>query len=412
MFDQETVFILGAGASWHYGYPTGEELVKRVIEKAETLSNQLNEVIAKEDIPWHLGLYLQENGCQNNKFEYMEEWRNQCLALSQRLIQTNTLVIDYFLKWCSELASIGKFMIAWEMLECESYYRNRKSRIHGETLKIKNDNNWNINREKINPVTQGYLSADSGSDDWYRFILHKLVYGCEQPEDLYEKNNVSFITFNYDISLEQSLFRGLSAIDFLNRESRNNFFQSRFVHIYGQVKNTEYESLLTDFQTNPPIPWKKSENGFWEKTAPFFHLASNVVSKSLIKTITDEKNDNELHLKFAREAIKKADNVYILGFGFDQENCKRIGLQDLLSTTPRENKKRIFFTNFQDRDAINKRVNNTFALTEATAESVFYTGSKSIVRKTGSGGYPMSIPFYERSTRNVYEALEMDFDFL
>src|ERR1700722_15491855 len=29
-----TVFILGAGASWHYGYPTGEMLVEKVIEKA------------------------------------------------------------------------------------------------------------------------------------------------------------------------------------------------------------------------------------------------------------------------------------------------------------------------------------------------------------------------------------------
>ena len=35
MFKSPTVFILGAGASWHYGYPTGEELVKRIIEKAQ-----------------------------------------------------------------------------------------------------------------------------------------------------------------------------------------------------------------------------------------------------------------------------------------------------------------------------------------------------------------------------------------
>jgi hypothetical protein len=32
MFRVPTVFILGAGASWHYGYPTGEDLVKMVIE--------------------------------------------------------------------------------------------------------------------------------------------------------------------------------------------------------------------------------------------------------------------------------------------------------------------------------------------------------------------------------------------
>jgi hypothetical protein len=35
MFHVPTVFILGAGASWHYGYPTGEDLVKMVIERAD-----------------------------------------------------------------------------------------------------------------------------------------------------------------------------------------------------------------------------------------------------------------------------------------------------------------------------------------------------------------------------------------
>jgi hypothetical protein len=32
--ENSTVFILGAGASWHYGYPTGEDLVKMVMAKA------------------------------------------------------------------------------------------------------------------------------------------------------------------------------------------------------------------------------------------------------------------------------------------------------------------------------------------------------------------------------------------
>jgi hypothetical protein len=35
MFDAKTVFIIGAGASWHYGYPTGEQLVSQVIQKAK-----------------------------------------------------------------------------------------------------------------------------------------------------------------------------------------------------------------------------------------------------------------------------------------------------------------------------------------------------------------------------------------
>jgi len=36
MFKNPTVFILGAGASWHYGFPTGEDLVRKV-QRSETL---------------------------------------------------------------------------------------------------------------------------------------------------------------------------------------------------------------------------------------------------------------------------------------------------------------------------------------------------------------------------------------
>lgn len=39
MFDRETVFILGAGASWHYGYPTGEELVRKIVDRARIASH-------------------------------------------------------------------------------------------------------------------------------------------------------------------------------------------------------------------------------------------------------------------------------------------------------------------------------------------------------------------------------------
>jgi len=41
MFRNPTVFILGAGASWHYGYPTGEALVEKVIQKASIILEYL-----------------------------------------------------------------------------------------------------------------------------------------------------------------------------------------------------------------------------------------------------------------------------------------------------------------------------------------------------------------------------------
>jgi hypothetical protein len=39
MIEKSTVFVLGAGASWHYGYPTGEELVQQVTNFGLTISS-------------------------------------------------------------------------------------------------------------------------------------------------------------------------------------------------------------------------------------------------------------------------------------------------------------------------------------------------------------------------------------
>jgi hypothetical protein len=39
MFKRKTVFILGAGASWHYGFPTGDGLVKTIAQACSQVSN-------------------------------------------------------------------------------------------------------------------------------------------------------------------------------------------------------------------------------------------------------------------------------------------------------------------------------------------------------------------------------------
>src|ERR1035437_10106128 len=50
MFDEQraTVFILGAGASWHYGYPTGEKLIKLVANKAARHARSNASVTARQ----------------------------------------------------------------------------------------------------------------------------------------------------------------------------------------------------------------------------------------------------------------------------------------------------------------------------------------------------------------------------
>src|ERR1700722_5827536 len=154
MFSQPTVFILGAGASWHYGYPTGETLVKKVIEKAE---------IAARFFKWS-----SENS--NGNFPKLllettknQDWRqrwialhDQCERLKRGLQQVNPLVIDYYLGWNADLQEIGRVLIAWVILECEDQSRG-----------------VNINQKTIPTGRLEPLSETR--DDWCRFIIHQLA---------------------------------------------------------------------------------------------------------------------------------------------------------------------------------------------------------------------------------------------
>src|ERR1700731_5511217 len=90
MFSQPTVFILGAGASWHYGYPTGETLVKKVIEKAEIAARffKWSAENANGNVP-KLLLETTENGP-----DLGQRWttlHDQCERLKRGLQQVNPL---------------------------------------------------------------------------------------------------------------------------------------------------------------------------------------------------------------------------------------------------------------------------------------------------------------------------------
>ena len=43
MYEQQTTYLLGEGASWHYGYPTGEALLQELAQATEQLFGFLSD---------------------------------------------------------------------------------------------------------------------------------------------------------------------------------------------------------------------------------------------------------------------------------------------------------------------------------------------------------------------------------
>jgi hypothetical protein len=116
-------------------------------------------------------------------------------------------------------------------------------------------------------------------------------------------------------------------------------------------------------------------------------------SKGLRVIDPHDKGADDAEIIEARRAIANAKRVFILGHGFDEHNSQRLNLREHLANT-QSGYQLVAFTNYQDFNQINKR-----------ASKLFYDHP----RNFPSGRSALS-DRYEKSVRNTYEALAMDFD--
>jgi hypothetical protein len=376
---KKTVFVLGAGASWHYGYPTGEGLIEQVVLMAKRIAADCDARLASRTAFGLVPDYVQQrvDGSKGSG-GIVEGWtvvRNECNLLISRLQAVRPLVIDYFLAWNKSLQSIGRLLITAVILECEARWLE-----HGE----------NLNRPP----------DEQRTEDWYRFVVHKLVYGCVESSDLFN-NEVRFVTFNYDTSLETALLEALSGIDFLERSDIEQFLSERVIHVYGSVHSDAPHTWRPKSLDLAPVSVNDSDTlaaigarRELERRNVFLDTC-NRLSNNLKTIDPHDKETNEKELSTARQWLDGSQVIYILGFGFDENNSKRIGLDNL-----RQKARKVMFTNFGDRNTINKKVSN-----------LFFDYAGAFLEQTIHGA-PHDGNYYEKSTRTVYEALEMDFDAL
>lgn len=364
MFEDQksTVFILGAGASWHYGYPTGEKLVKLVARKAGTLSRYYEHSL-KVGNPSQ-PKFLNKSG------SVQAQWQkalNECDGLRKGLVEANPLVIDYFLGLNPGFQDVGKLLIAWAILECEHESRKAKR---------------NINRNHTTAV----------EDDWCRFITHQLGMGCEESTDLL-RNKVSFVTFNYDTSLETRLRVGLRHIQIFEPAVVEQFLSgSRITHVYGHLQ-TLSEQIWSIWDVQNENSESLNEFNWGNYHSRFSLLLDEIHKASTDLRVIDPHNKGAdgQNIQIAQGQISDARRVFILGYGFDESNNRRLALSEAL----RRPKKPVSFTNFGDNNNVNKRASKLLM----NDENQFRPDGPSLVAG-----------FYERSTQNVYDALARDFD--
>jgi hypothetical protein len=277
MIEKRTVFILGAGASCPYGFPTAKALRSKIIGEFVSAYESLLKERQKSGI----------NGINEGYPSAADATRfANCFDVS------STESIDLFLSRHPQFKTIGKIAIALTILKAEQ--------------------------------TSQFREGAKVDEDWYFLLFNRLTRELAGRDGYQEfsKNNVAFVTFNYDRSLEYFLFNSLlHAFEGADpARVQEQILGLAIVHVYGQI-----------------APVKLYDNS--QEQLPIYSLAygRDIAHLSVVDFLSDmrylyvvREDRANAQLEKARMAISEAERIFFLGFAYAKENLEAIGLPDVL----------------------------------------------------------------------------------
>ena len=263
------MFILGAGASKPYGYPTGKELRKFIYS---VFKSQFSDYYSydKRDYP--------------SQDTFVKLHSHKIEHFAEVFYKSSTQSIDLFLSRNPQFAEFGKMGIIAGIVDAE-----RKSKFREE--------------------------MENEKQDWYTYLYTRMTSSLITKESYPEfaKNKVNFITFNYDRSLEYFIYESFtnsfreSQVDGRIRTSKekglefNQLIPFSFLHVYGKIAPFFWESDI-------PL-----EYGFEDKILPD-QLTENI-------KVIHERNDDAIKVEI-KKLINWAHRIYFLGFAYADENME------------------------------------------------------------------------------------------
>jgi hypothetical protein len=179
MIERPTVLVLGAGASMPFGFPSGQELMREILE-------EINPDSAK--MLFRALLRFDFNANEIDRFY-------NSLSRSQKCS------VDEFLEHRPEFMRMGKIAIT---LKLSTYEDEKKLFDHNTTDK-----------------------------NWYRYLWNKL---SDVHFEQFDKNKLSIITFNYDRSIEHYLITAMMALyEKPENECAEKLKGIPIIHVHGRL---------------------------------------------------------------------------------------------------------------------------------------------------------------------------------
>lgn len=353
----KTVLILGAGASCHYGFPTGEALIKQVCTEANRF-----DAIIKED-ERDRGVYRIDSqrmtfqdvsnlyhGTQllpvpghhenENRKKEAKDLKQRIENIFHKIKSLDPLNIDTFLRDNPSLQDVGTFLIALVLLRCEV------------VCKATPENDYNKDKKQE-------------PNNWYRFLIHVLAV-CENSEELKKvflnEQKLSIITFNYDVSLEYHLYNSLKKIEKFQHDARDfmkEFSEKCIFHVYGALHQIDWnaDDPFADFGLSD-----STNDELLIKIKLAIKCSKNIRTIYGRKSVPEDPEWEEKRQKMIRH-IHDSIRLVILGYGFDGENTRLLsgggnikGLKGWLDGDYYGAKNRLLLTNFNNSKRIEAKI--------------------------------------------------------
>lgn len=322
MFKEPTVLVLGAGASNCHGFPTGNELKKRIIKSIDNFVEVLPNVSVLFDE--RAEKYNYELPIARQLFFASQERQ---IDVSEQLLQTT--FHNHFKKQLqdeTDLFSIDEFV-----------HNNRSfhdiARLYTAAMIYRFAYGFNFNEKRYELNTEilnGYAERDATTSvetnlGWYNRLVNELKNDCEDSADL-KRNQLNIVTFNYDNSLEHFLQARLFSSERFEEIPLDQVV--RITHMYGALplhKETMFQrtqdtfpNLVLDNFRNILLMFEKRQTdnsrsaeqtirnaekaifagyGFHDRNNDLLELDSNLKDKIVISTLT--KDDERARIKLS-----------------------------------------------------------------------------------------------------------------
>lgn len=286
MLTHKTLFVLGAGASLDYGYPLGDRLIRAIQDRF--------------------------NAFRTSGYESK-------LALLVPDMGPGHPMIGGLLSSIGTVSSIDEFM-----------HRFSDDKILVETCKLC------IAGELSDAETGSVDSFDMNSENcgWYQRLWKGVFEGVPTRKlESYLKNDIperlSVVTFNYDISLEYSLWRYLQSGYRLSPQEAFSLSQCVVpLHVFGTIVGDD-TLTLTRLAGYGKLSWEQQA-----RTRRKEVLAARAAG---IRTIYDGPDQRDVHV--VKAMCRDVETAFLLGNGYHRMNMdffrfdKKIGPLRLYCTS-------------------------------------------------------------------------------